>query len=114
MFSGKSRTSAVAFIPPQGESRPGTTSLQSNVTSDAGLLVFASERDDDREIYLRDMHSLAERRLTNRPGRDGYPKLSSDSSRVAFHRAYDGKATAVVVLDLASGQESVFTCSQVR
>ena len=88
--------------------------MQGHLSADAGLLVFASERDDDREIYLRDMHSLAERRLTNRPGRDGYPKLSSDSSRVAFHRAYDGKATAVVVLDLASGQESVFTCSQVR
>ena len=88
--------------------------MQGHLSADAGLLVFASERDDDREIYLRDMQSLEDKRLTDRPGRDGYPKLSPDNSQVAFHRTHDGGAVTTVVLNLDSGHESDFSCSQVN
>ena len=77
-------------------------------------LVFSSERDGDREIYLADLERDIETRITTRAGRDGYPKFSPDGGRIAYHRAGEDGSTSLRILDLQSGETRDFSCADLR
>jgi len=84
--------------------------LVGNLDSRGDRMVYSSERDGDREVYLRDIASGSERRLTVRPGRDGYPKFSPGGKRIAYHAVIDGTSTVIRVLNLDSGEMTQFSC----
>ena len=85
-----------------------------HLDNEGARLVFSSERDGDREIYLKDLERGDEARLTTRAGRDGYPKFSPDGERIAYHRASDDGSTSLRILDLASGETRDFSCASLR
>jgi TolB protein len=91
--------------------RGGTPNLVAHVSPAGGRVVFSSERSGDREIYIRNLDSGNDIRLTRREGRDGYPKFSPDGDRIAYHSKIEGGETVVIVLDLESGQARQFGCS---
>ena len=93
----------------------GGPNFYGHIRYDGKMLVYASERTGDREIYLYDFETGEDMRLTNRPGRDGYPKFSPDGSRIAFHSQPDGQDyTHIVVMELETGLEEIFSCDSVR
>jgi len=85
-----------------------------HLDSNGARMVFSSERDGDREVYLRFFETEVETRLTNRPGRDGYPKFSPDGRQIAYHSVtgdMNGEPETVVrVLDVDSGRIRSFRC----
>lgn len=90
--------------------RGGSPNLTAHVNADATRLVFASERTGDREIYLMDLQSGSQERLTNRAGSDGYPKFSPDASRIAYHSVIEGGTTVVRIQGLGDGKVREFSC----
>ena len=56
-------------------------------------------------LWNLDLHTGTAVRLTRGPGVDARPRWSPDGGRLAFVRD-DGRNTAVIVLDLASGRET--------
>lgn len=85
-----------------------------NLDSDGVLIVYGSERDGDREIYQQNTASGENRRLSERPGRDGYPKFSPEGNRNAYHAIIDDSQTVLRVLDLLSGVVTEFSCAGQR
>ena len=81
------------------------------MSADAKRLVFSSERDGDTEIYIRILDSGREERITNRSGRDGYPKFSSYGKRIAYHSDFEGADTVIHTLDLDTGEVTRFSCN---
>src|SRR6056297_3414529 len=57
-------------------------------------------------LWLMDLETGEATRLTNGPGVDGRPRWSADGNRLAFVRDA-GEDTAVVLLDMGSGDEQV-------
>lgn len=88
----------------------GSPNTTGHVSADAKRLVFSSERDDDREIYIRNLGGGQDERLTHRPGRDGYPKFSPDGERIAYHSVIEGANTVVRILNLDSKEQTDFSC----
>jgi TolB protein len=66
-------------------------------------LAFISTRDGNWELYVVDVSSGVELRLTNDPATDVAPVWSPDGRRLAF-LSDRGGAWAVYVLDIASDQ----------
>ncbi len=63
------------------------TTVSSNVqpsVSGNGRIVFTSNRDGDFEIYIMNADGTDQRNLTQDPGRDWYPAISWDGTKVAF------------------------------
>jgi WD40 repeat protein len=52
--------------------------------SAAGLLVFASNRDGNFEVYLSDTSTTVTRRVTNSSAEDAHPALSPDGLTIVF------------------------------
>jgi TolB protein len=70
---------------------------------DGSRVAFASARAGNWELYLVDLASGQETRLTNDAGADVAPAWSPDGKRLAFLSNRDG-GWALYVLDLSSGQ----------
>jgi len=51
---------------------------------DGQAIAFASDREDDFELYAMSADGTGQRRLTDSPGRDGHPSWSPDGRRLAF------------------------------
>jgi Tol biopolymer transport system component len=73
-------------------------------------LAYSSERDGDREVYLYDFNADTDMRLTNRPGRDGYPKISPDGQSIAYHAVMSENATVIRIMNIESGRIVEFSC----
>jgi Tol biopolymer transport system component len=84
--------------------------MVANMSSDGLLLAYASERSGDREIYIRRLEDNTDTRITDRPGRDGYPKFSPDNQQLAFHSVIDEQHTVVRVINIASGHVAEYSC----
>ena len=54
-------------------------------------ILFSSDRDGNREIYIMDMDGSNQTRLTNNPSRDHKPNWSPDGSKIVFNSNRDGK-----------------------
>jgi serine/threonine-protein kinase len=57
---------------------------------ESGVLVFASERDGDFDIYASALDGSGRVRLTNEPSTEGGPRWSPDGTRIAFYSDRDG------------------------
>jgi len=86
--------------------------LVGNLSADGSFLAFSSERDGDREIYVRNLDTGIDRRITDRVGRDGYPKFSPDAGRLAFHSVIDELYTEIRIFDFTSGELQSFSCEE--
>ncbi len=72
---------ASALAASGGDDRPRAAS---SVNASSGRLVFASERDDNYEIYIMDADGSSQFRLTSNMAADREPSISRDGARVAF------------------------------
>lgn len=52
-----------------------------------GLIVWASNRSGDHELYLLDLHARTVRRLTRNPHVDFFARFSPDGTRISFVRS---------------------------
>ena len=91
----------------------GSPNIVGNISWDGRRMTFSSERDGDREIYIRDLKSGAEERLTERPGRDGYPKFSPSGKQIAYHSELDDKSTVIRIMNIERGDQTEYSCSDV-
>jgi dipeptidyl aminopeptidase/acylaminoacyl peptidase len=64
---------------------------------DGRLLAFTSTRDGNEEIYLLDVETRAQTRLTFDSARDHDPAFSPDGSRIAFASERDGNSELYVM-----------------
>lgn len=68
------------------------------VEADArGVIVYASERDGNTDLYLRDLTTQDETRLTTSPAVDTQPAISPDGEWVAFASDRDGDFEIYVI-----------------
>lgn len=91
----------------------GSPNIVGHISSDGQRMTFSSERDGDREIYIRELKSGAEERLTERSGRDGYPKFSPSGKQIAYHSELDDKSTVIRIMNTESGDQMEYSCSDV-
>lgn len=80
------------------------TILTDDVGTFGGKIVFTSERDGNREIYVMNADGSAQTRLTNNPAADEQASFSADGSRIAFRSTRDGNAEIYVMNSDGSGQ----------
>jgi Tol biopolymer transport system component len=76
------------------------------VSPDGQRVLYASVRDDNRDIYLLDLTTLAETRLTDDPRTDTAPTWSPDGRRIAYQRyasAVTGSGSVEWVVTNADG-----------
>ena len=59
-----------------------------------GKIIFASDRDGNKEIYVMDADGSNATRLTNNSTREYYPSWSPDGSKIAFVSDRDGGTDA--------------------
>lgn len=67
----------------------GVPSWKGKWSPDGALLAFMTEQDGDPEVHMVDRDGMAERRLTDNPGFDGYPTWSPDGSLIAWESTRD-------------------------
>lgn len=68
---------------------------------DSRRLVYLSNRDGPRHLYLYDFAARKEQRLTSGPGEDGRAEFSHNDQLLAFHRNSD----EIRIYDFAAGKE---------
>jgi Tol biopolymer transport system component len=81
-----------------------------HLDSQGGQIAYSSERDGDREIYLYDFETDSDTRMTNRPGRDDYPKFSPDGRSIAYHAVISENSTVIRIMHIQSGEIAEFSC----
>jgi Tol biopolymer transport system component len=91
-----------------GVGNPGQLSTHPSDTApswspDGSQVAFTSSRSGNWEIYLVDLQSGTERRLTDHGAADVAPAWAPDGRRLAFLSNREGK-WGVYVLDVRSGQ----------
>jgi len=69
---------------------------------DGTKIVFASERDGNREIYVMDADGSNQKRLTENEVYDGSPAWSPDGTKIAFVSGLNVKAE-IYVIDMNNG-----------
>ena len=72
---------------------------------DGASIVYASDRAGDADLWLRDLTTGDERRVTGLPGAQLAPRFSSDGSRIA----YTDQDGVVWMVDLATGTPTQLT-----
>ncbi len=70
------------------------------------MIVFASARDGNAEIYVMDADGKNQRRLTNHPLTDSQPSWSPDGKKIAFMSNRNGGNLQIFVMD-SDGQNPV-------
>ena len=73
-----------SFAPLLATAPLATSAAVAAVPGANGKIVFASERDDNQEIYAMDADGANQTRLTYHPAYDGQPRWSPDGARIAF------------------------------
>ena len=76
-----------------------------------GALVYTAEVGGDRELFLATADLELTLRITERDGRDEYPKFSSDGRFLAYHRVIAEEQTEIALLELASGAVRSYRCA---
>jgi Tol biopolymer transport system component len=71
--------------------------------SSEGRMVWASLKDLNLELYLRDSDGSNEIRLTNNPARDWFPAWSPDGKQIAFCSDREGNEN-IYVMDIEGGE----------
>ena len=106
------RSLATGEVTPLTQS--GSPNLVGHLDSQGARLAFSSERDGDREIYLKDLHDGSETRITKRAGRDGYPSFSPSGMYITYHQATADGDTVIRILDLESGKAREISCNDMN
>ena len=68
-------------------------------SNDGSKIVFMSERDGNREIYVMNADGSNQRRLTDHPSADWSPDWSPDDSQITFMSARDDEEMDVYVMN---------------
>jgi TolB protein len=75
-----------------------------NSATATNKIAFASDRDENLEIYVMDADGGGQIRLTESPGEDHSPAWSPDGTRLAFVSTRDGNAEIYVMNSDGTGQ----------
>lgn len=98
---GEARPQLLYFDLESGEMRPLTDgthlAIDPRVSHDGRLVVFASEQEDNLDLYLLDLDDGALSRLTTHPARDLHPTWSPDDQQIAFTSWRDGNAEIYLI-----------------
>jgi CSLREA domain-containing protein len=87
----------VAAVDDDTGSANGGASVTVNPPVAQEKIVFSSERDGNREIYIMNADGTNQIRLTNNPANDAEPSLSPDGNLVAFVSRRDGNSEIYVM-----------------
>ena len=85
------------------ESGKNTECSQPSVDGQDRWCAYASARDGNSEIYVRDLKTKVETRLTNDKGFDGEPAMTEDGSKIVFVSDRDGDKDLYVMNRDGSG-----------
>jgi len=73
-------------------------------------IVYSRELEGDREVMLWTPDAPTPRNLSQRVGRDGYPKFSPKGDAVAWHSMTEEEPTVITVHRLSDGARELFGC----
>jgi TolB protein len=79
------------------ESRDGTMSFAPRFAPDGRKVVFSLESGGNTDIYLMDVATGAEQRLTNAPSIETAPSFSPDGSQIVFESDRSGSQQLYVM-----------------
>jgi TolB protein len=80
-------------------------SWHAHPSPDGRKIVYDSDRDGNRDIYLMDLASHRVTQLTIDPGRDGYPKFSPDGQHIAWHSNKRG-SMEILIMDVDGNNQT--------
>lgn len=83
--------------PPDSEKEPSQVMQLPPVLPVPGKIVFASDRDGDRDIYVINSDGSGRVQITNDPADDYAPKWSPDGSQMVFVSNRDGNAELYLI-----------------
>ncbi len=83
-------------------------SVTSSATS-ASKIVFFSDRDGDREIYIMNADGSDQTRLTSSAGSDQSPSISPDGTRITFSSTRGGASDEIYVMNLDGSSQTRLT-----
>lgn len=84
--------------------------VQPEWSPDDSAIVFASDRSGDYELYVRDVASGTDRRLTEHAGLDIRPAWSPGGARIAYTSFRDGKLEIWTIAPDGSDAARLFAC----
>jgi Tol biopolymer transport system component/DNA-binding winged helix-turn-helix (wHTH) protein len=73
---------------------------------DGQRLAFLREQEGSEGLWIVDLATSAERRITRTPGELVGPAWSPDTTRIVFHRAPGAGEPGLIIVDVADGRES--------
>jgi Tol biopolymer transport system component len=91
-----------------GDQGPELTHWEPALSPDGGTLAYESVTGKTLELYMRDLHTGAERRLTENEVEDWSPSWSPEGDRIAFTSQRD-KNVDIYVLDVETRETSRIT-----
>lgn len=86
---------------------PGGTAFPS-LSPDGSKVAFVSSRDGNPEIYVKDLETQEQIRLTDDPGIDNQPQFSPDGSKIAFVSNRSGSLD-IWIMDADGGNQRALT-----